>query len=386
MTSPPPQPPSPIPPTPSPPSPNPTEPGVLSVIPLSGIPQVGAGDDLAALILAALTDSGIGLLDGDVLVVSSKVASKALGLAVDAAEDGKDELVRSQARRVVAERLLTSGRPTRVVEALAGPVMAAAGIDASNTGSHGRYLLLPHDPDQVCRDLHDRIGAGLRPATVRFGVLLSDTSSRPWRLGVGDFALGAWGVRVLDDLRGSPDADGRVLEVTTRALGDELCSAADLVKGKATGIPAALIRGLPAAVVDPGEHSATSGRDLVRTGADDWFGHGRVEAVRAALGAEPGSAAATAVGIPRIGTDEPVADRLARAVRLATLGCPDAQVRIRRPGPRDWELVVTGEDPYAAGHHVARLEVALWPERLRARRIRRLDDRVVIDVGVVPES
>lgn len=375
-------------------------PGAVHVIPLTGIPQVRPGDDLAGLLLAALTDSGVGLLDGDVLVVSSKVASKALGLAVDAAEghgdelpdDGKDDLVRSQSRRVVAERLLASGRPTRVVESIAGPVMAAAGIDASNTGAHGRYLLLPPDPDAVCRELFERISAALGEDPPRFGIVLSDTSSRPWRLGVGDFALGAWGVRVLDDLRRSTDADGRVLEVTTRALGDELCSAADLGQGKATGIPAAVVRGLPGAVVGAGEHSPTPGRDLVRTGADDWFGHGRVEAVRGALGAEPGSPAAAAVGIPRIGTDEPLADRLARAVRLAALSSPaapdsaDVHVRIRRPGPREWQLVVTGQDPYAVGQRIARLEVALWPERLRARRVTRTADRVVIDLLAVSDS
>lgn len=370
----------------------PAPPNAISVIPLPGIPQVRAGDDLAGLLLAALTDTGVGLVDGDILVVSSKVASKALGLSVDAAaddnppNDNKDDLVRSQSHRVVAERLLASGRPTRVVEALAGPVMAAAGIDASNTGAHGRYLLLPPDPDGVCRDLHERISAALTAAPVRFGIVLSDTSSRPWRMGVADFALGAWGVRVLEDLRGSTDSDGRVLEVTTRALGDELAGAADLVKGKASGIPAAVVRGLADSVIDPGSHSATPARDLVRTGADDWFGHGRIEAARAALGAEPGSPTAAAVGIPRIGTDEPIADRLARAVRLATLGCGGSHVRIRRPGPREWQLIVTGEDPYAVGYLTARLEVALWSERLRTGAIDRRPDgnehRVVIDIVV----
>ncbi len=221
--------------------------GPVTITPLRGIPEVVAGDDLADLVDLGLTASGLTLQDGDVLVLSSKVASKALGLVVDEGSSAeKTAVIAAETVRVVAERL-ADGRVTRVVESVAGPVMAAAGVDASNTGSRGGWLVLPADPDDVCRRLHAEL---TRRHGVRLGVLLSDTAGRPWRVGQVDFALGAHGLAVLEDLRGARDLDGRDLSVTMRALADEVASAADLVKGKALGVPAAVVRGVDGLVPD----------------------------------------------------------------------------------------------------------------------------------------
>lgn len=298
--------------------------GALTVWPLRGIPEVRTGDDLAGLLTRALVGPGPGdLRDGDLVVVSSKVVSKSQGLR--AAADTRAAVVLAQARRVVAERLGASGL-TRVVESLAGPVLAAAGVDASNVGdaagAENTVLLLPRDPDAAARELRAQL-LHRHPHVRDLGVIVSDTAGRPWRVGQTDFALGAAGVVVLDDLRGAVDADGRALAVTARAVGDEIAAAADLVKGKAAGVPAALVRGLahlvrPTGPPDlegpPGPGAAL----LVRTGPGDWFAYGHVEAVRAALGVLPGTPEAVRVGVPAAG-DEPPEDVLARAVAVAGL-------------------------------------------------------------------
>jgi coenzyme F420-0:L-glutamate ligase/coenzyme F420-1:gamma-L-glutamate ligase len=345
--------------------------GTVTLTPLHGIPEVRPGDDLADLVDAGLRASGVTLLDGDVVVVSSKVASKALGLVTDDAN--RERVVAGETERVVAERR-AGDRVTRVVKAKAGPVMAAAGVDASNTGARGGLLLLPHDPDLVCERLH---GALSRRHGVRLGVVLSDTAGRPWRVGQVDFALGAHGLHVLDDLRGGVDADGRDLSVTARALADEIAAAADLVKGKVLGVPVAVVRGLPDVVLDRAAESAdepdevdgsadgsagrgaTPGaRDLVRTGRDDWFGHGRVEAVRAALGVAPGSALALRVGIPPVGPDTRAAS-VARAVRLALAVDDEATADVGEAS-----VTLGSDSPFELGCLVARLQAALWCDGL----------------------
>ena len=131
------------------------------------------------------------------------MASKALGLVTD--DPDKDRVIAGETDHVVAERR-AGDRLTRIVQAKAGPVMAAAGVDGSNTGERGGWLLLPHDPDGVCERLH---AALTQRHGVRVGVVLSDTAGRPWRVGQVDFALGAHGLHVVDDLRGGVDADGR---------------------------------------------------------------------------------------------------------------------------------------------------------------------------------
>jgi coenzyme F420-0:L-glutamate ligase/coenzyme F420-1:gamma-L-glutamate ligase len=328
----------------------------VTITPLHGIPEVHPGDDLADLVDAGLRSSGVTLADGDVVVVSSKVASKALGLVTD--DPDRERVVAGESDGVVAERL-SGERLTRIVTAKAGPVMAAAGVDGSNTGERGGLLLLPHDPDGVCRTLHAALT--LRHG-VRLGVVLSDTAGRPWRVGQVDFALGAHGLRVLDDLRGAVDADGRDLSVTARALADEIAAAADLVKGKVLGVPVAVVRGLADVVLDdPAGAGSDGARGLVRTGPDDWFALGRVEAVRAALGVAPGSALAARVGIPPAGPDTR-AGAVSRAVRLALAADDEATADVG-----DDSVTLGADGPYALGRLVARLEAALSCDGLEGR-------------------
>ncbi len=239
----------------------------------------------------ALTASGVTLGAGDCLVVSSKVVSKALGLTWHGM---REDAVAAGTVRVVAERRAADGI-TRVVESVAGPVMAAAGVDASNTGPSAPVLLLPDDPDAEAARLRAALLDRLElPSATPLAVVLSDTAGRPWRDGLTDLALGSAGLAVLEDLRGATDHDGRPLAVTMRAVADEVAAAADLVKGKADGIPAALVRGLDAAWFSP---DAAGARALVRVGPGDWFALGHVEAVRAALGVPAGSALSQEVGI-----------------------------------------------------------------------------------------
>ena len=328
----------------------------VTLTPLLGFPEVRKGDDLAGIVLKALQHNGIKLVDGDILVVSSKVASKAMGLSAPAAH--RADVVHSQTVRVVAERITPSG-VTRIVESVAGPVMTAAGVDASNTADESIVLLLPDDPDAVAAEIRTGVQSGwatLSGTRLRVGVVLSDTAGRPWRIGQTDFALGAAGIQVLHDLRGASDADGRVLSVTERCIADEIAAAADLVKGKATGIPAAHIRGLGRYVQDG--QSTSGARDLVRTGSGDWFGLGRVEAVRSALGVEPGSEQAIAVGIPAVDGETP-ADKANRALRVALLSCPDVSAKVDGATVR-----LEAADDFALGVATTRAQVALHGEGL----------------------
>ncbi|MET7505349.1 coenzyme F420-0:L-glutamate ligase [Streptomyces microflavus] len=236
---------------------------------LGGIPEVRAGDDLAKLIAGAEP----GLVDGDVLLVTSKIVSKAEGRIVEAAD--REAAIDAETVRVVARR-----GTLRIVENRQGLVMAAAGVDASNTPA-GTVLLLPEDPDASARAIRD----GLRDTLgVEIGVVVTDTFGRPWRNGLTDVAIGAAGVRVLDDLRGGTDAYGNPLSATVVATADELAAAGDLVKGKAAGLPVAVVRGLPQ-VVSPGaeDEDDPGARALVRGAADDMFRLGTSEAVREAV-------------------------------------------------------------------------------------------------------
>ncbi|MET7366004.1 coenzyme F420-0:L-glutamate ligase [Streptomyces sp. NPDC005566] len=233
---------------------------------LPGMPQVRPGDDIAKLI--ATTDPG--LVDGDVLLVTSKIVSKAEGRIVEAAD--REAAIDAETVRVVARR-----GTLRIVENRQGLVMAAAGVDASNTPT-GTVLLLPEDPDASARAIRD----GLRDTLgVEVGVVVTDTFGRPWRNGLTDVAIGAAGVRVLDDLRGGTDAYGNPLSATVVATADELASAGDLVKGKASGLPVAVVRGL--AHVTATADAGGGARAMVRVAADDMFRLGTSEAVREAL-------------------------------------------------------------------------------------------------------
>ena len=240
----------------------------FSVWAVEGIPEIAAGDDLPAIIADAVG----GLEDGDILVVTSKIVSKAEGRQVVAAD--REEAITAETVRVVATKAHPGG-VTRIVENRLGLVLAAAGVDSSNA-PEGTILLLPVDPDAsaraLCAVLRERFG-------VRVGVVVSDTLGRAWRLGQTDIAIGAAGLRVLDDLRGSTDAGGRRLEATIIAVADELAGAADLVKGKATGLPVAVIRGLGQLVGDLDEPGARAivrpaQEDLFRLGADEAYAEG----------------------------------------------------------------------------------------------------------------
>lgn len=228
---------------------------------VAGLPEVRPGDDLAALIAQAAP----GLRPGDVLVVTSKIVSKAEGRVLPG--DDRAEAIERETVRVVARR-----GETVIAQTRHGLVMAAAGVDASNT-ERGTVLLLPEDPDasarRIRRGLRDRLG-------VDVGVIVSDTFGRPWREGLTDVAIGAAGVRPVDDLRGRSDAYGNPLAATVTALIDEIAAAAELVKGKLSGVPVAVVRGL-AHLVTPDD--GPGARVLVRPADQDMFRYGSADVV-----------------------------------------------------------------------------------------------------------
>ncbi|MGW4647726.1 coenzyme F420-0:L-glutamate ligase [Kitasatospora sp. NPDC004289] len=239
-------------------------PGAFSVLPVAGLPEIEPGTDLAELIAKAGEFE-----DGDVVVVTSKIVSKAEGRIVEAAD--REAAIDAETVRVVARR----GR-SRIVENRNGLVMAAAGVDASNTAP-GTVLLLPLDPDASARALRAR----LRQLTGRrLGVLVTDTFGRPWRNGLTDVAIGAAGVAVVEDHRGRRDSHGNELTLTVTATADELAAAGDLVKGKASGVPVAVVRGLGGVVT---EEDGDGIRPLLRPVVDDLFRMGTSEALREAV-------------------------------------------------------------------------------------------------------
>jgi coenzyme F420-0:L-glutamate ligase/coenzyme F420-1:gamma-L-glutamate ligase len=241
--------------------------GRIEVWGVEGLPEIVAGDDLAQLIQDAVGDT---LQDGDIVAITSKIVSKAEGRQV-AAKD-REAAITEQTVRVVASREHAHG-VTRIVENPQGLVMAAAGVDASNAPD-GVVLLLPEDPDASALAIAQSLRTG---TSKRIGVILSDTLGRPWRVGQTDAAIGAAGLRVVDDLRGSTDASGHLLEATIAAVADEIAGAADLVKGKASGMPVAIVRGLAHLV---GDLELPGARSLVRPPDQDMFRLGSEEAWR----------------------------------------------------------------------------------------------------------
>jgi coenzyme F420-0:L-glutamate ligase/coenzyme F420-1:gamma-L-glutamate ligase len=241
----------------------------VEILPVTGLPEFRPGDDLSAVVAAAAP----WLRDDDVLVVTSKVVSKCEGRLVDAPVDAeardtlRRKLVDAEAVRVLARK----GR-TLITENKLGVVQAASGVDGSNVDA-GELALLPVDPDASAAALR----AGLRERLgVTVGVVVTDTMGRAWRNGQTDAAVGAAGLAVLHNYAGAVDRHGNELLVTEIAVADEIAAAADLVKGKLTAIPAAVVRGLPAGVVsDTGD----TARHLVRSGTDDLFWLGTAEAL-----------------------------------------------------------------------------------------------------------
>jgi coenzyme F420-0:L-glutamate ligase / coenzyme F420-1:gamma-L-glutamate ligase len=338
------------------------EPHGVRLVALQHFPPVRPGDSLAELIRAALVDNQYLLEPGDVLVVSSKVVSKALGLVES---HPREDAVARESVRVVAARRTPRGVAS-IVQSAAGPVMAAAGVDASNT-TPGTVLTLPHDADAVARELRrDLRGLGLP----RLAVVISDTAGRPWRTGQTDFALGCAGLVPSDDLRGTRDSEGQLLEVTERALADEVAAAADLVKGKVSGTPVAVARGLAAFVTDDDGPGA---RSLLRAAAEDWFRHGHFEAVRLALGVELDVATA-----PRVGP-EPLHEKVSRALDAACHGYPAVAADLAGGVP---PIVVSLRgSAFELGGVCARLLVALWAEDLVAVVEEREGDAVNAPAG-----
>ncbi|MCC7076072.1 MAG: coenzyme F420-0:L-glutamate ligase [Acidimicrobiia bacterium] len=234
-------------------------PARLEVLPLDGIGSVRAGDHIDAVIGDALTSQGLALLDHDVLVVTSKVVSKAEGRVVRV--DDSDTAARE--RTVLAESVAVLRRRDSllITETRHGFVCANAGVDWSNVDP-GTAVLLPEDPDRSARGLRDRLAAHFGLEVL--GVVVTDTVGRPWRRGLVDVAIGSAGLGPILDLVGTPDDSGRPLNVTEIALADEIAAAADLVCGKAWRRPAAIVRGLTLA----GDGRA---RDLIRPAREDLF-------------------------------------------------------------------------------------------------------------------
>jgi coenzyme F420-0:L-glutamate ligase / coenzyme F420-1:gamma-L-glutamate ligase len=239
----------------------------VRILPVTGLPEIREGDDRAALVTDRVT-----LEDGDVLVVAQKVVSKAEGRVVplddlEPSERALELAGEEDPRRIEAilretVEIVRIRPPLLIVETRHGFICASAGVDASNAPAPGMLVLLPLDPDASAARMRDRV----RELTgAHVGVIVSDSFGRPWRQGTTDVALGAAGIRVMEDLRGTRDRIGYELRSTQIAIADELASAAQLVMGKADGIPVAVVRGLDVA----GEGTANelvmpADRDLFR--------------------------------------------------------------------------------------------------------------------------
>ena len=247
---------------------------MITVIGLRGIPLIREGDDLGRIIVTAAEDQGVGIEEGDVIVVTQKIVSKAEGRKVTLSEvtpsrfaeeiairTGKDprlvEVILRETSRIVKMR----GQHL-IMETKQGFVCANAGVDRSNVEGTDHVCLLPEDPDRSARTIRNRIKelTGKSPA-----VIITDTWGRPWRLGQTDFAIGIAGMRPFRDYRGKRDMFGYKLRVTNVCVADELASAAELVKGKSQGIPVVIIRGYSY------PRGGGSAREIVRPIEEDLF-------------------------------------------------------------------------------------------------------------------
>jgi coenzyme F420-0:L-glutamate ligase/coenzyme F420-1:gamma-L-glutamate ligase len=294
---------------------------VITVWAPDGVGEIRAGDDVVDALLDALSlappADTVRLHDGDVVVVTSKVVSKAEGRARHSTREAE---LPGQTTRVVARR-----GPTTIVRNLLGLTMAAAGIDASNVAA-GTVLLLPEDPDASAR----RIRTALRERTgLNVAVVVTDTAGRAWRDGQTDLAIGAAGLIVLQSFAGRVDAHGNPLLVTAPAVADEIASAAELAQGKLGSRPFAVVRGRADLVLPPDE-DGPGAATLVRPEGADLFGYGAREAVVRALAGRPEDRAP--FGAPAS------AEELAEAVAVVTGVAPETDGD---------SLLVTGSDPAA---------------------------------------
>jgi coenzyme F420-0:L-glutamate ligase/coenzyme F420-1:gamma-L-glutamate ligase len=229
----------------------------LQIVPVEGIGEVRPGDDLSRLLAVAAPD----LADGDVVVVTQKVVSKAEAQLVPL--NPNDPASKSRVVAGEAVRVLRRRGELVIAETRHGFVCANAGVDLSNV-EEGWAALLPEDPDRSARRLRDGLRGRLGVAVA---VIISDTFGRPWRRGLTDVAIGCAGIRAVVDLRGTEDALGRELAVTEVCVVDELAAAAELVMGKSSGICAAVVRGVDPAWLGRGEVMG----DVVRASAEDLF-------------------------------------------------------------------------------------------------------------------
>lgn len=293
----------------------------LALIPVDGIGEIAVGHDIAALIVG-LAD----LADGDVIVVTSKIVSKAAGLA----SNDKERLVTEQTDRVVATRGLT-----QIIRTHHGLTLAAAGIDGSNV-EPGTYLPLPSDPDASARAIREGIR---RLSGRRVAVVISDTAGRAWRVGQTDIAIGCAGLVPLDVFEGRQDPHGNLLSVTAPAVADEIAGAAELASGKLGRRPIVIVRGLPADLLtdDDGPGAAS----LVRPENEDMFGLGSREAVVAALTGD----AAVHCGFP---------DTDVSALELLELAVAPAGMNVTIDGT-SIQIAADGSDLVAAGELRQRL-------------------------------
>ena len=307
----------------------------LTVWAPDGAPEVAEGDDLAAILVALLAaDPHHALADGDVVVVTSKVVAKAEGRV---RREPREDAIAEETVRVVARR-----GPTTIVRTRHGLTMAAAGVDGSNVAP-GHVVLLPVDPDASARALRRRV-IELMGRVV--GVVVTDTAGRAWREGQTDIAVGAAGVRVVEDLAGQVDAHGNSLAVTAPAVADELASAAELAQGKLGRRPFAVVRGRADLVLPAGDDGPGAAA-LVRSDGTDMFGYGSREAVLRALAADP--ADAHVYGSPA-GADE-VADTIAGTLEvMATVVGEDHVVIEAGDEHTAWAVGVAA---YAHGWNVA---------------------------------
>jgi coenzyme F420-0:L-glutamate ligase/coenzyme F420-1:gamma-L-glutamate ligase len=322
----------------------------LEILPVSGIGDIRPGDDLAALIAEAAP----WLRDGDVLVVTSKVVSKAEGQLVDVPKGGPE---REAAReRILAEQ---TARPvarrghTRIVQTHHGFVMASAGIDASNV-DRSRLVLLPKDPDLSARSLRAALQARL---AVDLAVIVSDTMGRPWRVGLVDVALGVAGLAPVRDYRGEVDAYGNELHITQMAVADELASAAELVKNKYDQVPVVVIRGFPHVSTADGPGGAV----LIRAAEQDLFSLGTAEA--RALGLRE-AATLDDAELSEAPVDPVIIERVVDGTEFVHIG--DGRIACRVDG-----------DLVALGMGVQRLRAAFAAEGLATR----WQDGGVLEVG-----
>ena len=320
-------------------------------------PEVAAGDDLADLVCHCPD-----LRDGDIVVLTSKVVSKAEGRG--GAFDRADLIARDTAR-VVARK-----GHTVIAQTSHGLVLAAAGVDASNVPP-GHALSLPVDPDATAGRLRAEI---LRKRGINVAVVITDTAGRAWRIGQVDIAIGCAGMLPVRDLAGSIDPHGNQLVVTAPVTADEVAAAADLVKGKTSGRPLAVLRGMPNTVLTPGDDGPGASA-IIRPADSDMFGLGARDSVIAATRRDPIAGA----HLPATSSDD--------LPPFAEIECSDPQLRVtiatvsNRESDVGWECqfdVHHDAEPAAwteLGRLSERLELLAWAHRLRQENVEPLGTR-----------